>query len=768
MKLTPKGKKLLVCTIVFALLMFAWIPVAVLLTGGRDFGEFTQADREIMAVFAGVETMTVALTFIFAYFTGKENLAYKPQMPKPPATLSEKAIRRRGFLLQLLAFVLALGCCVGGILTRRMGGESWQTVCRILQWCFVAVAVALPAGGFILHRRHKTQLERMQVSQMQEMILSHRIDPEKTTAQKLKELEKWRTVAALYSVLLGILGAGVAFCSGAAGENNVTPTLFGAVVIMGGFSRIRMGVPQSVFQEDKTFITAQQYPGLFALARKAADTVGCGEKIHISLQPDARAGISKINEGYILYLGVILLQMYTEEELYTILLHEFTHVQKEYDADQRQMQYANWLQNGKLPHYTSGISELLFRYPDWAYSFQFMFYRYAVALGVETAADQAMVRWGDPEVAASSLLKLKYYELFEWEDGGRDERNLYVEPEPEATVLHNRIDDFHREMAERWEDWNRLMKAEILARSASHPTVKMRLEQFGVTEAKALPVEPESDYYQETRRALEYMEELLRENRLESYEEKRAYFYLKPLERVEQWEAAGKPLVAEEYADVVWSLRTLERTEDALELLERAIAELPPAASCFAYFTRGLCRLYRYDPAGLEDLYFAVENNSNYIDKALSVIGQFCCLTGNQEELDQYRQKAVQIGQKDKDVYSQLGQLKRSDNLSPEHLPEGMQEALLDYIAAADTGKIVEQVYLVRKTITEDFFTSAVVIRFRELAPEDQQEELMHKVFSYLDTSSDWQFSLFDYRDVKQVKLDRIENSCIYQRKIKL
>ena len=209
----------------------------------------------------------------------------------------------------------------------------------------------------------------------------------------------------------------------------------------------------------------------------------------------------------------------------------------------------------------------------------------------------------------------------------------------------------------------------------------------------------------------------------------------------------------------------MSRTEEALALVERAIQELPPAASCFAYFTRGICRLYRYDPAGLEDLYFAVENNSNFIEEAMPVIGNFCCLTGNQKELDIFRQKAVLISQKDKDIYSQLGQLKKKDNLSPEKLPDGMLEELLGYISSADTAGVVDKVYLLRKTITEDFFTSAVVIRFLEDTEGDACDQLMHKVFSYLDTSTDWQFSLFDYEDVKNVKPERVENSCVYQRK---
>ena len=765
MNFTQKGKKYLVWSIVCLTLSFVWILVAVLLTGGRDFGEFTATDKKIMITFAVVELSTVILMFVFADKAGKENRGAKPMQKKQPATVSEKTVRARGVALQALALVTAFCLSLVGILVRKNGIDALAGL-PVLMWLCYGLAAALLAVSVFLHKRRVKRLDQMQISQQQEMLLSHRIDPEKTAAQKLAELKKLRIAANCYGVVLIILGASAAFCGGVVAKGStVVPVILSAMLIMAGFSRIRLRTPKSVFQEDKTYILAWDYPVLYALARKAADQVGCKGDIRISVQTDDRAGIFKVNAEYVLLLGITLLHMYTEDELYHIMLHEFSHVEQEKRADQKELQHINWLRSGKTPHFTSSISNAFFLYLDGLYGFTYMLYQYAVTIGAETAADQAMLRWGKPEVAASALLKLKYYELFEWEYGGKDERNLHVEEEPGQHVLTERIQDFLQAMEERKEDWNRLKDAEILSRSASHPTIKMRLAQFGVPNPEVLPTETDTAYYEECCRLLQYMEKLVQENRKEDYAQLREYYYLNPLETVKQWEDAGKPLIPEEYADVVWSLRTLSRTEEALALVERAIQELPPAASCFAYFTRGICRLYRYDPEGLQDLYFAVENNSNFIEEAMSLIGKFCCLTGNQKELDLFRQKAVLISQKDKDLYSQLGQLKKKDKLSPEKLPDGMLEEMLSYISSADTTDAVEKVYLLRKTITEDFFTSVVVIRFGEEVTDEDRGRLMHKVFSYLDTSTDWQFSLFAYEEVAKVKPERVENSCVYERK---
>ena len=56
------------------------------------------------------------------------------------------------------------------------------------------------------------------------------------------------------------------------------------------------------------------------------------------------------------------------------------------------------------------------------------------------------------------------------------------------------------------------------------------------------------------------------------------------------------------------------------------------------------------------------------------------------------------------------------------------------------------------------------MIHFADGADPEFCDQLMHKIFSYLDTSTDWQFSLFDYEDVKKVKVERIENSCVYEK----
>ena len=233
-----------------------------------------------------------------------------------------------------------------------------------------------------------------------------------------------------------------------------------------------------------------------------------------------------------------------------------------------------------------------------------------------------------------------------------------------------------------------------------------------------------------------------------TYAETRQRLYLDPLAKVEAWEAAGKPLIAEEYGDIVNALLALRRMNDLMELCDRAIKELPDSAALYAYFIKGSQLLHSFDPDGIELMYHAVENNKNYIDDGMDMIGTFCCITGRKEELEHYRSRVLELAQKQHDEYDRISYIGKNDRLSAEQLPDGMLDGILAHIKAADESNIVEKIRLVRKTVSDDFFSSMFIIEFIPDADEDAVGNVMHKTFMYLDTCSDWQFSLLAYDDL--------------------
>jgi len=763
--MTHKTKKYRIGLLCAIVAMFLWIFVAVGLTGGREVEDFTDSDKIIMTVFLVVEIVTVIVMFLLAVLLGNEQGKRFRQQIHTVETNQDKNTKRRGTALVVLAFVAAFGAMIGGIVLGQELSAQLQNLSGWLLGISITVAAAVLLLNIVLKRWYVGRFENRQVSQVYQFIYSHRDSAEQTAARKLSLLKTWRRITDVYGLLLGVLGLCVALCGGILYNSaSAAPLCFVAfLLIMCTFSRIRFPMPQNVFDEDKSYVSEEQYPHLYAVARKAAQTIGCGGRIRIALLSNCNAGIAKIGQTYSVQMGIILLSTFSEEEVYSVLLHEFAHVMGHNSEAIKERSYSAWIYDGRTPHYASGITNLFFSFFDAFYALQFSLYDYASSIQVETAADHAMLLSGNPAAVASALLKLKYYELFEWEKGTQDTSCMYEPEMPDKQLLTKELKRFRQAMEQNSEKWKQLLNVEIQSRSASHPTVKLRLEALGVRERQLIVAAADSAYAKECEKAREYVDELICENLTEVYEAHRKAFYLEPKAQVEEWEEAGRPLIAQEYGDIVWALRQLGRSAEAIELCERAIKELPDAASCNGYFIRGCHRLHSYDQRGIADIYFAIENNSNYLEEGIDAIGTFCCLTGNQMELDIYRQKALELAQKHKDQYSQMGVLTKKDRLSEESLPDGMLDEILEYIRSVDDGQI-EKIYLVRKTITEDFFTSVFVIRFDLAAEEETCSKIMHKIFQYLDTGSDWQFSLFDYQDVLSVPVYEVKNSCVYSR----
>lgn len=760
---SKKRKAYLIATVICGILLFAWLLGTVLLTGGREISDFTTQDKQVMTGFIVVESITLIATFTFAGLAGRQLRRDDPSVIPKPKKRWEKAAQAQSIGIAVAAVLIAFGVHILGIYGGKALAGSANGSFRLALWVCLGLAVVLPVTNVLINKALAKKMEEQKVADMIHFIVSHRDAAEETARQKRRFLGAWRRWTAVYGLLPLLLGLCASF-SGGVLYNSQTSTpivMVSALLVLATLSRIRFAPAQVMYEEEKAYIKEEDYPRLYALAKRAAQQVGSHHNIRIALLSDYNAGVTLAGDVCVIFLGVLLLNTLSEEELYHILLHECSHAKMQTGDLRRSQAHYDWICGGRTPHFASSITGLFFRFFDGVYLIQFNLYRYAASIQEETQADLAMCRWGDRNVAASALLKLKYYELYCWEKDVAPDENIFTKEQPDKDLLTRRIRDFRQTIHNRQAQWNDLIEKEILPRTASHPTIKMRLQTLEVGVSQVLFLQSAEAYNEECARGLRYVEELICEDRLETYEADRKENYLKPKSLVEDWEAAGKPLVAEEYGRIVWALQKLSRLEEAIELCERAIRELPAAAACQGYFIRGCYRLHSYEDAGISDIYFAIETNKNYLDEGMPMIGNYCCLTGNQQELERYRERSVELSQEDKDMYSQILELKKNDHLSSETLPEGMLEGILAYIRSVEDGQI-ENIYLVRKTVTETFFTSAMVVRFTADADEEACDDILQKIFDYLDTSTDWQFSLFDYRDVARVKVERIEKSCVY------
>ncbi len=754
-------KKRVLIILVLCVAMFAWIFLAVALTGGREIDEMTGRDLPVMAGFVIAEVLTVLSLCVILRRFGKEDGGkpegcgdgIKPEQRK--LTKAERARFLRGVVIWVAAMALSILAVIpGALLRKRMGEVPWALGLRL--GCYV-LGIVLPVCSWLGERLYRGHYTHMDVTQKQTFLLSHREQAEQTADAKRKKLRLIRWATDSYALLLLFLGLALGACNGML---KPWEYLFSPFLIQLFFQQIPFPEPKAVLAEANDRLPEAGYPQLYALAEEAARESGWEGKVCLCITPVCSASIGLVRNTAVVSVGAICLGLLTREELHMVFLHEFAHVTGENKAGNREADYLNFLARGRNPNFLSTLSSATYyALPDAMYAMEWTLYQYAASLCVEQRADNAMAQ--NPKAAAASLLKLTYYDLYRWEAEATDRK-----PEYESGADHvvsQELECFLRAMPDRVQDWNAIVQREILARNATHPTTWGRIQAFGLKTLPETNEMPTGDYAAECTRAVELTDEKIADYFAPSYEAERQANYVQPLERINAWIASGSPLTAEGYADIVEDLQHLNRISEAVALCQRAIAELPPIAAAFAYFTRGRLRLHQYNAAGLSDLYTAVELNSNYVDQALDEIGTFCCLAGMQQELDTYRERALELMRKQEMESSQIDTLSRRDKLSQEHLPDGMLEQILAYIQSISQDSIAE-IYLVRKTVTDTFFTSAFIIRFRPQIQQSIHGQVLHQIFRYLDTCSDWQFSLFDYAEVPRGLAEHVPESCVFRR----
>ena len=665
------------------------------------------------------------------------------------------------YLKLLLAYVTSFLICICGIVLKT--GVQLDHVGLILTR-LVLVPPVLTALSIFSEKRYIKKVNNTKVADMQSYIVGHRNDAKRTSAALLKKLKKIRYVTYAFSFLLWLDGACISLLMGYIYTRTsfaLAGVFYSVLIFTVVYSRVKKTEP-IVLNEDAPVLKEKEFPKLYGIAKKAAAASGCVGEITIILSLDCNASILRNKKRFFLQIGIVLLNILSEDELFAICLHEFSHYTKENEEMEFEISYGNWLGSERNVHPIVAYASRIYSALDVRYFFNHMTYCYATSVFKETNADSEMAKHVSAEIAASALAKLNYDDKYNLECSIEDTVPDYAAESPDPNYLRNSIQKFKDAIKERHEFWDELLMKEILSNNATHPTLKMRLEVLGMTEVKIVEGNSEKEYLDEVDAALDFADKILYRSQ-DQYDAERKEIYLDPLERVMKWEERGMPVIAEEYADVISDLNQLCRYSEAEALCDRAIEELDETASQHAYFIKGISMLRRYDKNGTDLIYHAIENNHNYLEHGLHEIGGFFCMMGMEEELLEYRKRAQELAQLDKDEYSETGFISKNDKLVRDDIPEEMLRDILDYIHSVDED-IIHKVYLVKKVISETFFSSVFVIHFYG-GTDEQRHGIMHKIFRYLDTyPSERQFSLFDYFDHPDINYNKIEGSLVYSK----
>lgn len=654
--------------------------------------------------------------------------------------------------------------------------EKWPdpaiAVLVLIKWSCCLIPILMFLFSNVKNKRYLRKLEEEKVAATRSFLNEQRSNAGRSAADRLATLICLRKHSKRRAWIL-------IFCSVAAaitaGLTSVLTTLsFNArvsipiLILFLSYANLNAALTRLCFrnmiytpEEDAFDCSRERFPYLYKLAERAKNELNCTGDIIISLNADCNMGIRRFTDVLHVELGVYLVGICSEDELYATFLHEFAHIKNdERDGGAYEYVYADWLQNGISQGNEQWFFDSMFSYEDNQYLYEFEIYEYTLSMQKEFTADNAMKAM--PKAAASVMLKLFYYERFQWEAQAMDGTPLYASEQVLAHVVSDELTDWKKQVSVRANDWNHLLCTELPAQSDSHPTTKMRLDALGIFDYCLIEDNSCDEFRTEREKMILSVDERVAQKLAENYEETRQEEYLEPSKRVLQWEAEGCPIVSYEYTDIVGALLALHRISEARTTCDRAIDELDKAEAAFAYLVKGKLLLRDYDDTGIDFLYQACDSNHNLVDAAMEEIGYYLCLTGKKSELETYRKKADEMMQQSIDEYAQLAVLTPKDNLSFETLTEEALSSLIAFIKTIDDGSILH-LWLIRKTLKSGLYSSVVVIEYKKNTHPDIQDALYNKIFCYLD-AQDHQYSLISYNHLsgKSRRIVSKKGNCIY------
>lgn len=657
----------------------------------------------------------------------------------------------------LFAFIVALGMAALGLV---YGGYiPYTTVCLFLTTGFLILMMVLNPLIYWLYWKQKNT---MSVAERIEFLKVRQNKAELDPYMLLQKVKRIKLGIQIYIALLLLTTITLPFFAGAVNGPTVWLLLF-SFCILAGFFRRFWGLREKFdFSE---YSIREDFPALYALAEKAAQEVGITYPIRIHICSNCNAGVLLVNETISLELGTVLLSVLTEEELYQILLHEFAHI-----ANESTMPNFTTMATVRFLLYEEDHGELisaamvqLLKFPVAYFVLEYEIYRLVTNEYCERMADQMILTKGSPSVATAALAKTNMDVYFQ-QEMSRFIPEPFYQPETPAWNINARLcEGFRKAIAERKDFWLELMQKELVPQFVTHPIFRQRWEAYGNCDFEIVLPDLDTVYNGECQKAIEKMNIVVRNQILESYEEERKLYYLEPLTTVEAYEASDGTLSHEQIPQIIQAYMTLGREEDAYQLCDKVLAENPnPNETVYALYIKGCQLLDSYDEQGIDLIYKAMEINHNHYEEGFERIGRFCCLMGLEDKREEYRARYIECFQKDMDEYSKAADLSPSDNLVPEQFLQEKLDDILKFMISAGEGKL-KNIYLVRKVISDTYFTSAFVLEFELKTTDDERYHITKAIFHYLDSyPEDWQFSLFQY-DVKTAKaVKKVPGSCVY------
>ena len=543
----------------------------------------------------------------------------------------------------------------------------------------------------------------------------------------------------------------------------------GFLLLLMPIYRIVVTIPLGLKRD---FLTPREnLPLLYAMAKRAADTAGVKGDIQFEITTAHECDVNRFGRTYVVFLGTRLMAVLTPEEMEQALVMAFSSFSRRRINRQVVFRYCLGLLGSSNVRPATFAFDLFFSYADASLEWTYALYSHAVKRVLTNEGYERVRSHGDVTAAMGVLMKEAFWSYYTFEFPHFMPQSFYETPLPSPHYEQDVCRNFRLACRRRSNAWLSMLGAEM--EDVLFPTdLPFRYERRvlapqGIICPPLLLPDEESPYGAEVTRLIAAIDQRsMGFTNLGEYEKQRKQQYLEPMQIVEEYEQNPTGYSTPELSPVINGYRDIGKFDRAEavcdEILER---EHNPFAMAHALYFKGMCMIHRYETEGIDHIYRAIDLNKNYMKDGFEMVGEYCVLRGLSDEYAAFRRRAeIQVSAH---AYNQEGacSLTVMDRLEPEEGLGDMLPDILGYMERVADGSIRE-IYLVRKIISEDFFTSAFVINFDYGVSDEQMRRVYSAIFNYLDAYPvDWQFSLFLYNRETERAVMRVNGSRVWSKK---
>lgn len=610
----------------------------------------------------------------------------------------------------------------------------------------------------VINRRSK----KMKFTAEHERIKTTLLTAEKENIKTLKSVKRIYRLSKIYMYfLIVLLLLNVFFAGGSAFAIKFIPLIV-LIPLFALSGLITFVFPLGNGPDRENRLKKSKFPALFKLLKEIRKETHIHKKVRLYPIPKYSAGIHQSKKGLNIFIGSFSMGILTKNETKQILVHEYAHFHNDDTKMSLKFNRLIYRYDRCCNSALCRINSLLTALPGYYLDYKWQVYYAASNRGKEFAADKFVEKYGDKQAFINALAKITAFSLFYSEPC---QKNYFAPETPPEHLESDLIKEFKTALTHNEEKWRKMIDNELPAFMSSHPTFTMRRKSMGIEGYSLTTVETDEEFIKEQEKFLNLCDKMVYNELLPNYKEIHKNKYSDSVSNIKNYEEAIKnnqTLSTQDIIETALSYEDLCNFEKGEELLNSVLKAEPDNA--YALYYLGRLRLSFEHNDGIDILYRAIEENSNFTSAALELIGGYCLKMGLGDELEQYRKRSVELYQAQEDMETETGNLTFRDKLEACDLKKETFDEILSFISENGEG-IIEKAYLCKKVIANDFYSYIIGIKpFKNTEPQ-KIDAFMDKVFLYLDLRKE-QYSLFNLSGLPRYEkyLKRVENSLIYNK----